>query len=167
MKGHRHARIVLEVIALDMFFGRAGQNQFAARIECFDLLFDRMVQQNTIGNNLRLESRCAKLLGYILRRLAILRRCGQVRLRGKSLQVLSRELGVGHCQKLLLYLRLRGKVRIAEHRSLCRLGKERCRRGAGEQQTGELMANDHSFDLLGRSRSRDGQLRLTRDWNRE
>ena len=114
MKRHGHARIVLEPVPLDVLFGRPAHQQLARCIVCLHVLLNRPIQQHAVVNNLRLQSRRAKLLRHIVGRRFVFRCCGKMRLRGQRFQVLPGQLRIGNREELTLDLRLSGEVGVAK-----------------------------------------------------
>jgi hypothetical protein len=136
------ARVVLEGVAAeglaDMLRAGAGHDPAAAGVEGLDQDFDWLVEQNLVGNDLRIEPGRLELLRDVERGVVVFGRTGPVRGLAERLQVLAGEHGVGDGEKGLIPLRLLGEVAEAEDRSspVASLGvanRDVRERGAGEQ----------------------------------
>ena len=112
--GHDDARIVLIGIAIHMLAVGAGHEQMAGLVPGLDADDFRIVEEHAIGNDLRVEPGGAELARDELRGFVVLGRCGEMRLRGESLEVLAGQFGIGHGEELRFQFCFRVEVGIAE-----------------------------------------------------
>jgi hypothetical protein len=149
---HRDTRVVLAGVLVDVLASGSAHQQLAGRVVGFHAHGLGPIHQNAVGNNPGIEAGGAKLLRDIFGRLMIFGCRGQVWLGGQNLQVLSGKLRVGHGQKLLFDLGLRGKVRIAENgRRWSRCGRLALKQTGNrdeKEERGERLVQGHERNQL-------------------
>ena len=112
--GHDDARIVLIGIAVHMLAVGAGHEEMAGLVPSLDADDFRIVEEHAVRNDLRIETGGAKFACDELGGFVVLGRCGEMRLRGESLEVLTGQFGIGHGEELRFQFCFRVEVGIAE-----------------------------------------------------